>query len=351
MSETVPETTVGESASDGEPAAAVEPTAVEPTAVEPIVVGESAAVVEPARWRDRAIALALDVFPGLAVMITMSMLALCFPFGSGWRWCATAIAALAFLAIEVNRILLPAERGSSLGRAFAGIELVRGDPDPGSQVGAVRLLLREVAHLLDTAPLMLGWIWPLRDRRGRTFADLLARTEASPARRERPSNVRFRAMLVSVIAASLCAAAAIGGYAGVYRRDHSSDRVRAQISVRGPRIVADMLSYDPTTLQDDFQRAQSLATEKYREQLVPQQDAIRNAKPVPNYYRVTDAAVLQAAPHRATMLLFLQGQRGIPGQERLISATVQVVFVESKGTWRVDDLSVVSKPLPAEGDK
>jgi Mce-associated membrane protein len=104
-------------------------------------------------------------------------------------------------------------------------------------------------------------------------------------------------------------------------------------------------------LQDDFDRAQSLATEKYRQLLVPQQDAIRDSKPVPNFYRVTDAAVLNAAPHRATMLLFLQGQRGTPGKERLISATVQVVFVQTSGAWRVDDLTVVSKPLPAEGAK
>ena len=39
------------------------------------------------------------------------------------------------------------------------------------------LMLRELAHLLDTAALFIGWLWPLWDRRRRTFADLLLRTE------------------------------------------------------------------------------------------------------------------------------------------------------------------------------
>ncbi|KLO27295.1 MULTISPECIES: RDD family protein [Mycobacteriaceae] len=308
--------------------------------------------IEPARWRARATALAIDLLPGSAVMVTMGMAALCFPFGGPWWWLATITGALAFLATEVNRILLPAIKGWSLGRAFTGIEVVRGGEGSAPAVGAARLLLREAAHLLDTVPALLGWIWPLRDRRGRTFADLVARTEVRPADpRQPPANIRVVTMAVFVAAAALSLVGAATAYAVVYQRDHKSDLARAQIARQGPKIVADMLSYDPETLQGDFDRAQSLATDKYREQLVPQQDAIRNAKPVPNFYRVTDAAVLDAAPHRATMLLFLQGQRGTAGKERLISATVRVAFAEAAGTWRVDDLAVVSKPLPAEGER
>lgn len=308
--------------------------------------------IRPARWRARATALGIDLLPGSAVLLTMGMAALCFPFGSVWWWLATVSGALAFLATEVNRMLLPAITGWSLGRAYTGIEVVRGGTGQNATVGAGRLLLREVAHLLDTVPLLLGWFWPLRDRRGRTFADMVARTEVRPAaRRSPPPNIRVVTTAVFVAAAVLSLAGAAAAYGIVYQRDHKSDLARDQIARQGPKIVADMLSYDPESLQDDFDRAQSLATEKYREQLIPQQDAIRNAKPVPNFYRVTDAAVLDAAPHRATMLLFLQGQRGTSGNERLISATVRVTFAEAKGTWRVDDLTVVSKPMPAEGEK
>jgi Mce-associated membrane protein len=52
------------------------------------------------------------------------------------------------------------------------------------------------------------------------------------------------------------------------------------------------------------------------------------------------------------MLLFMQGQRGEVGKQRFISATVRVPFAKSApAQWRVDDLTVVTKPLPAEDGK
>ncbi|MDD7812089.1 RDD family protein [Mycobacterium sp. CSUR Q5927] len=303
----------------------------------------------PARWRSRVIAYAVDLLPGVIVVTAMALAALSFPSGGAWWWVAMTLIGVVILATAINRVLLPAITGWSLGRAFAGLEVVRGGGTTEA-VGAGRLLVREVAHLLDAV--FLGWLWPLRDRRGRTFADLVARTEVRPAKlRVPPANIRLRAMAAFVVAGVLSLAGAAAAYAVVYRTEHNADQARIQIARQGPKIVADMLSYDPETLQDDFARAQALATDKYREQLVPQLDAIRSAKPVPNFYRVTDAAVLDAAKSRATMLLFLQGQRGTAGKERLISATVRVVFAKVQDSWRVDDLSVVSKPLPAEGDK
>ena len=307
---------------------------------------------EPASWHARASALAIDVLPGAVVVTTMALTALSVPFRGAWWWVAVSIGGLAILATAVNRSLLPAITGWTLGRAVAGIEVVpRGDA-PANPVGAGRLLLRDLAHLLDTVPIVLGWFWPLRDKRGRTLADLLARTEVRRTESRQPAwNARTAAAAAFVVAAALGAAGAVAGYSVVYRRDQNADLARTQIAQQGPKIVADMLSYDPQSLDADFTRAQALATERYREQLVPQQDAIRGGKPVPNFYRVTDAAVLNATRDRATMLLFLQGQRGGGGKERLISATVRVTFAESAGRWRVDDLTVVSRPLPAEAEK
>ena len=304
----------------------------------------------PASWRSRATALGIDLLPGAMVVSTAVLAALSVPVRGVWWWIAVTIGGLAILATAVNRSLLPPITGWSLGRAVTGIEVVsRGGAAPA---GPVRLLLRDLAHLLDTVPVFAGWLWPLRDRRGRTFADLLARTEVHRSESPQPPpNIRVVAAAVFLVAATLGVAAAATSYSVVYRREHASDVARAQIARQGPKIVADMLSYDPESLDADFSRAQSLATEKYREQLVPQQDAIRDSKPAPNYYRVTDAAVLSATGDRATMLLFLQGQRGAAGKERLISATVRVMFAESEGDWRVDDLVVVSKPLPEEGEE
>jgi len=41
----------------------------------------------------------------------------------------------------------------------------------GKAIGAWGLMLRDLAHLLDTAPLLVGWLWPLWDSKKQTFAD------------------------------------------------------------------------------------------------------------------------------------------------------------------------------------
>ena len=97
-------------------------------------------------------------------------------------------------------------------------------------------------------------------------------------------------------------------YAVVYSQERAADQTRAQIATQGPKIVAQMLTYDPKSLRDDFARARSLATDKYRGQLATQQDVVQKGNPVVNEYWVTDHSVQSATPDRATMLMFLQGR-------------------------------------------
>lgn len=249
------------------------------------------------RWRTRAVALAVDLLPGLILIAASVVASLGFPLGGRWWWGCVLLGAVAAAATAANRLLLPVLTGWSLGRAFTG-----------------------------------------------SVAD-------AGGKRRPPRTIRPLVGAVFLGAAAVCAAVALAGYLVVYQRDHRADLARAELARQGPKIVADMLSYEPDSLPDDFARAQQLATPRYREQLAPQQEAIRAAQPVPNLYRVTDAAVLSATADRATMLLFLQGQRGSAGRERLITATVRVVFAKSAGDWRVDDLAVVGAPLTAEEEK
>ena len=170
--------------------------------------------------------------------------------------------------------------------------MTRGD---GDAVGVWRLLARDLAHLLDTAALFVGWLWPLWDRRRRTFADLLLRTEV---RRVEPAAARH-------------APADRGGACWRLRwcarpesrwdiwwctgRSGRSTRPALQIAEQGPRIVEQMLSYDKDTLKDDFARAQSLATDGYRPQLVAQQEAVQKAGATTNEYWAVSSAVLSAS--------------------------------------------------------
>ena len=231
-------------------------------------------VDEPvASWVARVGAFAVDVLVGVAVLVTLALVSLTAPQRSPLWWGYLAVMAVVVLAMAVNRLVLPTITGFSLGRAVAGIAVTRRD---GSPVGVWRLLVRDIAHLLDTAALFIGWFWPLWDRRRRTFADLLLRTEVRPVPRPE-RNVRKLTAIAMIVATLICATAVGLNYWVIYRHERAVDETRQQIGEQGPRIVEQMLSYKRDTLQEDFSRAQSLTTDGYREQLIAQQQAVQKA--------------------------------------------------------------------------
>jgi Mce-associated membrane protein len=308
----------------------------------PDTTDDSAPEQPAASWLARAGAFSIDVLLGVAVIATMAVLALSAPW-RGWLWWVfTAVAALTLLLIAVNRLLLPTMTGWSLGRALFGIAVRKRDDSP---VGLTRLAVRDGAHLLDTAAVFVGWLWPLWDRRRRTFADLLLRTEVHNV--ERPQRDMHRPAAVALVAATVLCAAGVGlSYLVVYRHDRTIDAARAQIAVQGPRIVEQMLSYHVDTLQQDFSKAQSLTTDSYRQQLLAQQQAVQKAGATSNEYWAVSSAVLSATADHASMLLAMQGQRGTDAKDlKFITATVRVDFDKSSdGQWRVANLTVLKKP-------
>lgn len=302
------------------------------------------AAARRAEWSARAGALGIDVLAGTGLVSSLLLTGWSAAPG-GWLWWSCLIAAAAvLLAMMVNRWLLPAATGWSLGRSVFAIAVVDRD---GGRPGPWRLLLRDIAHLADTLPVLLGWLWPLLDSRGRTFADLLVRTEVH--RVEPPEADRRRAARSLAAGAALLALlVAATGYLTVNRHQHAVTAAREQIAADGPKIVADMLSYTAKNVAEDFTRAQSLVTDDYRPTLTAQQDAVRKAGPVDNDYWVTDSAVLSADADRATMLLLLQGQRGAAPKQRFITASLRVGFVRAaSGQWQVSDLSVLAPPKPS----
>lgn len=313
---------------------------------------ETAPPEPTATWHARAGALAIDVLVGLAVVATMALLSLSAPlFGWLW-WVFTGLAVLTVLTMAVNRWLAPTLHGGagwSLGRAVFGIRVVRRD---GTAAGVGRLALRDLAHLLDTAALFIGWLWPLWDKRRRTFADLLLRTEVRPAPRpERDVRRLAGKMLAAAVVVSALAVAA--SFFLVFRQQEAVDHARTRIAEQGPRIVEQMLSYNTDTIDDDFRRAQSLTTDAYRPQLIAQQEAVRKSGATTNEYWAVTSAVLPDPPvakDRAAMLLAMQGQRGTKVEElKFITATVRVDFEKVGDQWRVNNLTVLKKPLMQAG--
>jgi Mce-associated membrane protein len=316
----------------------------------PETAAEDSAPERPtASWLARAGAFSIDMLLGDAVILTMALLTLSAP-QRGWLWWTfTGAAVLVVVLVAVNRLLLPTITGWSVGRALFGIAVRKRD---GSPVGLARLVGRDLAHLLDTAALFIGWLWPLWDRRRRTFADLLLRTEVLKV--DRPQRDVRKPVAVTFIAATLLCAAGVGlSYLVVYRHDRAVDTAHAQIAAEGPRIVEQMLSYHVDTLQQDFSHAQSLTTDAYRPQLIAQQQAVQQAGAKKNEYWAVSSAVLSATPDHAAMLLAMQGQRGTdPKDLKFITATVRVDFDKSReGQWRVANLTVLKKPQMDQAGK
>jgi Mce-associated membrane protein len=253
----------------------------------------------------------------------------------------TVTAVLAFLAMVVNRWVLPPLTGWTLGRAVFGIRIVTAGDVPA---GTARLVLRDVAHLLDTISLFIGWLWPLWDARKRTFADLLLRTESRLV--DAPdTGVRRRAGVTCLVAALLCVAGGGLGYQFEYRQERAVETARDQIAEQGPRIVEQMLSYGAATMKEDFARSQALTTDAYRPQLVAQQQVVEKGQATSNEYWATNSAVLSASQNQGALLVALQGQRGTdPKALKFISATVRVDFDKLDGQWRVSNLTVLKKP-------
>jgi Mce-associated membrane protein len=306
-----------------------------------------------ASWPSRAGAFAVDVLFGVPVLATLAVVALTAPLYGWLWWLSIVVGGLVFLLIGLNRLLAPAMTGWSLGRALFGIAVVRanGRAD-GWAPGPWRLLARDLAHLLDTAALFIGWLWPLWDSRNRTFADLLLRTEVRRVSGERP-DVRRTVAAVLTAGVVIAAAGASLTYLTVYRHEQAVDAARAQIADQGPRIVEQILTYNAGSMKDDFARAQSLVTDDYRKQLVQQQQVVEKNAAASNDYWAVTSSVLSAGTDKATMLVFLQGQRQAQQQEvKFITATARVAFTKSAdGKWRVSDLTVLPGPALNRGGK
>jgi Mce-associated membrane protein len=308
---------------------------------------EEAPSAVPASWPARAAAFLVDFCAPLLVVTSSVLIAWSAPQRSWLWWVCVVVGAAVVLAAGANRWLLPVLTGWTLGRAVMGIAVVRSDATPP---GPWCLLVRDLLHVIDTVPLLLGWLWPLWDRRGRTLADIAVRTEARRASAPPPGARRVATAVVSVFALVAVVVAALG-YLTVYRPELRVAQAREQLAVQAPKLVTDMLSYSAATLQEDFARGRSVVTEGYLPRLVDQQKGIEARGAVDNDYWSPNAAVLEADENRGTVLVLLQGQRGVAPNHRTISATVKARLVRVEGQWRIDDLVVVAAPQVPEGGR
>ena len=97
---------------------------------------------------------------------------------SGGELLLTLVGCLLSLALWIwNRGLKQGRTGRSIGKQVLGLRLVR-EAD-GGPTGVGTALLRDVAHIVDGAPMDIGYLWPLWDPKKQTFAPTRAPQDAS----------------------------------------------------------------------------------------------------------------------------------------------------------------------------
>jgi uncharacterized RDD family membrane protein YckC len=73
-----------------------------------------------------------------------------------------------------NRWILAGRTGQSWGKQALGLKLLR--MDNGQPIGGGMAFVRDIAHILDSLPCYLGYLWPIWDNRRQTFADKVIST-------------------------------------------------------------------------------------------------------------------------------------------------------------------------------
>lgn len=64
--------------------------------------------------------------------------------------------------------------GQTPGRKVVGISVLR--EQDGQHLGAGMGIVRNICHILDALPLLLGFFWPLWDSKNQTFADKIVKS-------------------------------------------------------------------------------------------------------------------------------------------------------------------------------
>lgn len=77
-----------------------------------------------------------------------------------------------WVLLFVNRVVLQGRTGQSWGKRIVGLRAVHEDTE--EPLGMWWAFVRDVANVVNSLPLYLGYLWPLWDARRQTFSDKLA---------------------------------------------------------------------------------------------------------------------------------------------------------------------------------
>jgi uncharacterized RDD family membrane protein YckC len=123
-----------------------------------------------ANWGQRVGAYLIDAAPGIVLSIISRSIG-----GLG----VSLLFSLISLGIAIyNRWYLGGTTGQSWGKMVLKIKLV--GESTGQPIGMGMAFARDIVHLLDALPCLIGYLWPLWDAKRQTFADKILSTVVVP---------------------------------------------------------------------------------------------------------------------------------------------------------------------------
>jgi uncharacterized RDD family membrane protein YckC len=128
-------------------------------------------------WPQRALALLIDWGIGVVAFFALYIVALIFYAVSDVLGLLVLVLTWALgLAYTVFLGLWTGQTGQTIGKRTIGIKIVRADDQ--QLLGAGPGVARQFAHILDSLPCYIGYLWPLWDPMKQTFADKVMRSVA-----------------------------------------------------------------------------------------------------------------------------------------------------------------------------
>jgi uncharacterized RDD family membrane protein YckC len=82
-----------------------------------------------------------------------------------------------------NICIRQGKTGATIGKSVLAIRLVNSDMQP---IGGGWCFLRQILHIVDSAPCYIGYLWPIWDSRKQTFADKILSTYVIQATAQEP---------------------------------------------------------------------------------------------------------------------------------------------------------------------
>lgn len=130
-----------------------------------------------ASWPSRVLAALIDQVVTSLVVVAPIPVGAFFEYAllyNGALRSSVVLGVLLGVLFVVRNLLAQGRTGQTLGKHRVGIKVVR--EQDGAVPGRPRSVLRQLAHVLDSLPLLVGWLWPLWDEKHQTFADKVCRT-------------------------------------------------------------------------------------------------------------------------------------------------------------------------------